>query len=58
VAVALTASALRVAAARGASRACLDASAAGRGVYARLGFTAVGTIRSWRRRQPPSAPVR
>ena len=49
VATAITARALHAAVARGATLACLEASAAGRGSYVRLGFCEVGTVRSWKR---------
>lgn len=44
VGTAMTAAALHAAASRGAKRACLDASDAGRGIYGRLGFETVGPI--------------
>lgn len=56
VATAMTARALHAAAARGATLACLEASDAGRGSYARLGFRLVGTVRSWKRRSVGPTP--
>jgi GNAT superfamily N-acetyltransferase len=44
VGTAMTAYALRDAASRGAVRACLEATAAGRGIYERLGFVAVSPV--------------
>jgi ribosomal protein S18 acetylase RimI-like enzyme len=50
VATAMTAAALRAAREAGATRAVLDASDAGRGIYTRLGFEAVArTTRYWMR---------
>jgi GNAT superfamily N-acetyltransferase len=58
VATAMTARALHAAAARGATLASLDASAAGRGSYARLGFQEVGVVRSWKRHSVEFEPRR
>lgn len=65
VATAMTARALHAAAARGATLAGLEASDAGRGSYARLGFSEVGRVRSWKRqsvdgtqRGPGPSPAR
>lgn len=44
VGTAMTAAALRAAAAAGAERACLDASALGLSIYQRLGFASVGAV--------------
>lgn len=44
IATAMTAFALREAHSRGAVRACLDATAAGRGIYERLGFVAACSV--------------
>jgi len=46
---AMTAHALRAAKLQGASEACVDASAAGRSIYRRLGFEPAGTLRRFRR---------
>lgn len=45
---AMTANALHAARCSGASRACLDASAAGRSIYHRLGFETAGTLTRFR----------
>jgi GNAT superfamily N-acetyltransferase len=51
LATAMTARALEAAARRGATVACLDASTAGRGIYARLGFHEVVALQCWDRRR-------
>jgi GNAT superfamily N-acetyltransferase len=56
IATAMTARALASAGQRGGTLACLDASAAGRGVHARLSSQAVGEMRFWDRRRRPRNP--
>ena len=52
---AMTAVALHAAVARGARQACLDASAAGRSIYLRLGFEPVTAATQFRRAPTASA---